>query len=111
MILPNSRKKDLKDSLVAISKLRKEVITYSVTMALYDMTRRNFVSIEMFEVVFKESILHKHMYLSKERISSIFVLISEAYYVLGDFQSALESSNEAIDWNPGNAMAYNSHSH
>jgi tetratricopeptide (TPR) repeat protein len=34
-------------------------------------------------------------------------LISEAYYVLGDFQSALESSNEAIDWNPGNAMAYN----
>lgn len=107
MILPNSRKKDLKDSLVAISKLRKEVITYSATMALYDMARRNFVSIEMFEMVFKESILHKHMYLSKERISSIFVLISEAYYVLGDFQSALESSNEAIDWNPGNAMAYN----
>ena len=47
------------------------------------------------------------MFLSKEKISSIFVLISEAYYILGEFQSALDSSNEAVKWNPRNAMAYN----
>ena len=53
MILSNSRKQDLKDSLVAIFEMREEIVTYSAIMALYDMARRNFVSIEIFEVVFQ----------------------------------------------------------
>lgn len=106
MILSNSRKQDLKDSLVAICEMREEVITYSAIMALDDMARLNFLPIELFEVVFKESILHKRMYLSKEKISSIFVLISEAYYLLERFQNALDSSDEAIKWNLRYAYAY-----
>jgi tetratricopeptide (TPR) repeat protein len=106
MILSSSRKQDLKDSLLAIYEMGEDVITYLAVMALYDMVRLNFLPIKLFEVIFKESILHKPMYLSKEKISSIFVLISEAYYVHKEFQHALDSSNEAIKWNLRNAYAY-----
>ena len=107
MTVSNSRKQDLKDSLVAICEMREETVAYSAITALYDMVRQNFVPIELFEIVFKESILHKPMFLSKEKISSIFVLISEAYYVLKEYQNALDSSNEALKWNLRNAMAHN----
>src|SRR5918995_4345132 len=97
--MSNRRKQDLKDSLYAIFDLREETVTYSAIMTLYDMGRAKFVPIEIFEDIFKECIRHKPMILSREKLSSIFVLVSEAYYVLHEFQHALVSSNDALKWN------------
>jgi len=107
MILSNRGKQDLKDSLDAIFEMRNETVTYSAIMTLYDMAHQKFVPIELFQVVFNESILHKPMILSKEKVSSIFVLVSEAYFIFTEYQSALDSSNEAVKWNLHNAEAYN----
>lgn len=86
--------------------MRKETIAYSAIETLCDMALQNLVPVGLCEVVFKESISQEPMYLSNERVSNIFVLISQTYYILKDFQRALESSNEALTWNSGNAMAY-----
>jgi tetratricopeptide (TPR) repeat protein len=104
-VLPE-RRKHLEDSLVAIYGMREETVAYSAIMTLYDMARRNFVPMDLFEVVFKESISQKPLLLSNEKVSNIFVLISDAYYVLKDFRGAFDNSNEALTWNSDNAMAY-----
>lgn len=99
-------RKNLNDSLVAIYRIREEAVAYSAIMTLYDMVRQNFVPIKLFEVVFKESISHKPLILSNEKVSSVFVWISEAYKALGDFQDGLDNSIEALSWDSDNSMAH-----
>lgn len=61
--------------------MKEEAVVHPAIMAMYYMVLRNFVPIELFEIVFKESISQKPMFLSNKKVSSLFVLISEAYLV------------------------------
>jgi tetratricopeptide (TPR) repeat protein len=63
-------------------------------------------NIDLVESVFQQSISQMPMFLSNEKESELFMLISEAYWVLKKFQNALNSSNEALKLNSRNAMAY-----
>ena len=76
------------------------------TMTLYDMVRQNYVPIKLFEVVFKESISHKPLFLSNEKVSRVFTWISDAYIALKDFRGGLDNSNEALTWDSDDTMAY-----
>ena len=106
-ILPERRKQELKDTLLAIGELQEEDVTVPGIIALYDMVRRKFVPMDLFESVFKECISQMPEFLTIEKASAQFIRISEAYDVLKDFQSAVDSSNEAIRLKPDSAMAYN----
>jgi tetratricopeptide (TPR) repeat protein/energy-coupling factor transporter ATP-binding protein EcfA2 len=105
-MLSNRGKQDLMDSLNAIFEMGDETVTYSAIITLYDMALQKFVPIELFHIIFSESVLHNPMILSKEKVSYFYVLISEAYYRFGEFRGALDSSNEAVKWDIRNANAY-----
>jgi GTPase SAR1 family protein len=103
---PNRRKQDLKDSLVAIYKMREEKVVYSAISSLVYMVRQNLVPLELFIIVFKESISRRPLSLSNEMVSSVFVKISGCYSALEDYQSELDSLSEALTWNPDNVGAH-----
>jgi tetratricopeptide (TPR) repeat protein len=103
------RKQDLNDSLIAIYRMKEEDITYSVVLMLYYIASQNFVSIDIIESIFQQSISQMPTFLSNERKSSLYSSpIAEAYYVLKRYQEALDKSNEALKLNSRDATVHNS---